>query len=328
MKKYITALGIALVSFTGVFAEETGGQEVAERVVEMSAQERLLEQLFSAEFLDDAGYQALLTEASEKGMSAQNILETEVYFQLISGTHEDLKGLLERLEAMESAWSFDEKAVLIQEASDLEALKHVIEAKVAYNGQDIKQFEEHIKSAYWLEPELSFITTPWVEEIEKVKREQAEVAEKEKIAKATKAAKKGTLVPLDVELPLTSGGTTTLADLVKGKKAVLLDFWATFCGPCMSMMPELKERASVLQPQGVAVVGVNTDNLKKAEKVRLSKGIEFPWVKEPESMIYSRMFRIDSIPRAILVSADGEVLFNGHPQDAALQRKLVSLGIK
>src|SRR6188508_218390 len=56
------------------------------------------------------------------------------------------------------------------------------------------------------------------------------------------------------DLPAVDGGRVSLASL-KGK-VVVLDMWATWCGPCIAEMPEYAEFARKNQPKGVEVVGI------------------------------------------------------------------------
>jgi len=135
-------------------------------------------------------------------------------------------------------------------------------------------------------------------------------------------------VPMDLEIQTSAGEKTTLGDLAKGKKGVLLDFWASWCGPCMNLMPELQKKAKKLGSKGILVAGMNTENAGKAESVRKKRKIGFTWLVEPEGRPLSQMLKINSIPRMILVAPDGKVLFNGHPMDDELVSSLADLGVK
>lgn len=156
-----------------------------------------------------------------------------------------------------------------------------------------------------------------------------------KMIQQAKAAKPAT-VPFDVQLELTSGGTITLANLMQEKKAILIDFWATWCGPCIQSLPGLKHKAEILAPQGVAVVAINIDReddknkLKaKAEKIRVERKITFPWLIDSHKDPYVDYFDFNSVPRAILISSEGKVLFNGHPEDTeGLGMALNKIGVK
>jgi len=136
-------------------------------------------------------------------------------------------------------------------------------------------------------------------------------------------------IPMDLEIEQSNGNKTTLAALTKGKKAVMLDFWATWCGPCMALMPELKKKAKKLGPQGIVVAGMNVERgLKKAERTRKKLEIDFAWLVEPKGEPLSGPLEIDSIPRMVLISPEGKVLFNGHPQDAGLAEALAEIGVE
>ena len=134
--------------------------------------------------------------------------------------------------------------------------------------------------------------------------------------------------PMDQKISSSQGKEITLSELVKGKKAILLDFWASWCGPCMQSMPALIEKSKILPPLGIVVAGMNTEGDKaKAEEIRVNKNIDFPWLVEPENGPFSALLGIDSIPRVILVSAEGNILYNGHPSDEALHLALEKLGV-
>lgn len=134
-------------------------------------------------------------------------------------------------------------------------------------------------------------------------------------------------IPLDIELEYTTEGKTTLAELLKDKKAVLIDFWATWCGPCIAYMPHLKQQAQVLIPQGVGVIGMNIDSKSGAERIRKAKNIDFTWLHASKPG-YQKMLNIEYVPHVALVSSEGKVLYTGHPESAELEKALSSLGVK
>lgn len=133
---------------------------------------------------------------------------------------------------------------------------------------------------------------------------------------------------MEQQLMYTSGkGGISLAELVKDKKAVLLDFYAVWCGPCMAAMPALQEKARKLRPQGVEVVGIKVDekDSDKGKEFRREENIH--WMTEGEDGVYSKQFNITSIPNVILLGQSGEILFNGSPHDAKLTEALKRLGV-
>ncbi len=132
-------------------------------------------------------------------------------------------------------------------------------------------------------------------------------------------------LPMDMEIATSGGEKTTLGKLVKGKNGVLLDFWASWCGPCMALMPTLQKKAKRYGSRGIVVAGMNTENAAKAEGVRKQRGINFTWLVEPRGRPLSQMLKINSIPRMVLLNAEGSVLFNGHPMDDELTAALAKL---
>jgi len=134
--------------------------------------------------------------------------------------------------------------------------------------------------------------------------------------------------PMDTEILGSDGKKHTLASLAKGKKAVLLDFWATWCGPCVRLMPELVKKEEMLKEHGILVAGMNTEqDLEKAENFRKKKKIEMTWLVEPDGRPFSKLLKIDSIPRMIMVSPEGKILYNGHPKSEELHVALEKFGV-
>ena len=156
------------------------------------------------------------------------------------------------------------------------------------------------------------------------KREAAKAREQERM----KAELAKVRMPMDMEIETSAGAKTSLAKLVEGKHGVLLDFWASWCGPCMRLMPELKKKAEKYEGLGIVVAGMNTENASKAEKVRKEREIGFSWLVEPSGRPLSKMLKINSIPRMILLDPEGKVLFNGHPMDDELTAALDGLSSK
>ncbi|MCH2174362.1 MAG: TlpA family protein disulfide reductase [Lentisphaeria bacterium] len=133
-------------------------------------------------------------------------------------------------------------------------------------------------------------------------------------------------VPMNVTIQSSEGEETTLAELVKGKKAILIDFWASWCKPCMQIMPNLKQIEKKLAPQGIVTIGMNIEEIEVAAAVKKYMQIEFGWYVEPKGDPFTDLLDIKSYPRILLVSPEGKVLYNDHPMKPALNTAIAKLG--
>ena len=104
------------------------------------------------------------------------------------------------------------------------------------------------------------------------------------------------------------GDTLRLADF-RGRH-VLLDFWATNCGPCIKDTPELVEIYRAKQAHGLEIIGISTDNSREAVLRYVEKhGIEWPQVLEVENETKpKKIYHIGGIPSYVWVGPDGVVI--------------------
>ena len=114
-----------------------------------------------------------------------------------------------------------------------------------------------------------------------------------------------------LEFTSLSGNQVSLANL-KGK-VVLIDFWATWCGPCRRVMPDLVETYKQYHDKGFEIIGISLDRDKsQLEKYMQEMGIT--WPQYFDGLMWNnkitRRFGIRGIPHIVLVDKNGAVHFN------------------
>src|SRR5947209_6130868 len=95
-----------------------------------------------------------------------------------------------------------------------------------------------------------------------------------------------------------SGQQATLSQY-KGQ-VVLVNFWATWCGPCQQEMPLLDQMYKKYKPAGFTLIGVNVDKEAPAVKDLMSrKPVSFPVLLDPANQV-SKAYHVDEMPSSVL----------------------------
>ena len=102
------------------------------------------------------------------------------------------------------------------------------------------------------------------------------------------------------------GRTISASDF--GGKLLVLNFWATWCPPCVQEIPSLSEFAKTLAPNGVVVLGISVDKNEQAYKAFLSKaGVTFQTARDPEAKINAD-YGTFKYPETYIIDTRGKVV--------------------
>jgi len=124
----------------------------------------------------------------------------------------------------------------------------------------------------------------------------------------------GLAVAGDVSAPATDFSLSSLAgqpvslSQFKGN-VVLVNFWATWCGPCQQEMPLLDQMYKKYKPAGLTLLGVNVDKEAPAVKELLArKPVSFPVLLDPENSV-SRSYHVADMPSSVIIDRKGVVRY-------------------
>jgi thiol-disulfide isomerase/thioredoxin len=114
-------------------------------------------------------------------------------------------------------------------------------------------------------------------------------------------------VPPEFELAASDGTLHRLAEVVPGKKVVLLNFWATWCPPCRLEMPQLQTLHERYQDKGLQILAINVEEDEKTVRDFLSqRTLSFPVLLDREGLVAAR-YRVEAFPTTVLLDAEGKV---------------------
>jgi peroxiredoxin len=118
------------------------------------------------------------------------------------------------------------------------------------------------------------------------------------------------------------GGYPAQLSKLRGQ-VVLLDFWATWCGPCIAAAPELDALQRKLGPRGLRVVGVTSDDWDKARDLARKLKLGYTIAFDREDQVATR-YGVYAMPTYVLIGRDGVVrqFWSGHLDVAEIMRAL------
>lgn len=104
-------------------------------------------------------------------------------------------------------------------------------------------------------------------------------------------------------------------------KVVLVDFWATWCGPCIAELPHVLKTYEKYQAQGFEIIGISLDKEEDKEKLTsFVKDKNMPWAQHFDGKGWgneiAQQFGINSIPATFLIGKDGKIVATNLRGDA------------
>ena len=132
---------------------------------------------------------------------------------------------------------------------------------------------------------------------------------------------------IDIRMSDPEGKEVALSDYAGKGKYVLVDFWASWCVPCVEELPNLKAAYAAYKDKGLDIVGVSKDTNKKAWLDAIDK-YDLPWhhmsALDSRGMEVLAQYGINGIPHLILLDKEGIIIARGL-RGEGLQQKLAEI---
>ena len=226
---------------------------------------------------DDANiYNRLYTEGKEKGKSDEEL----AYFRKrMSSPIYNYAKLYER-----------EKEIIEENPDNIIPAFFLPEAMVLYSIPDLKNV---------LSPECAYTNHPMVKEVKNYL-----VETEEKMSFIGKQF-------IDMEITGTDGKKHKLSEYCGKGNYVFIDFWASWCGPCLSEMPIVKANYEKYHPKGFDIVAISLDVNDNAWKECIAKN-EMTWTNLSDLCGWNSntvsTYKVRSIPMSLLVDPQGKII--------------------
>jgi peroxiredoxin len=92
-------------------------------------------------------------------------------------------------------------------------------------------------------------------------------------------------------------------------QVVLVNFWATWCGPCKQEMPHLNRLYDKYRSSGFVLLGVNVDeDMRQASGTAAKFGLHFPVLLDADKSVV-KLYDLQSMPATVLIDRDGKVRY-------------------
>lgn len=268
----------------------------------MSPREDTVEQLLS-ERESLAALTKAAAAARAAGVSEQAILEARFLFHVDRAEDAEIAALLPRFLEMKEKFKLTDSEIF-GTVDDWLAVTEYVAALASLEKGDKAGFKQHITEAFWLSPKQGAAFAPHIDRIRLMDAMKAVQVDFTKIYTAT-----------------LSGKEVTLGDIMAERKAILLHFWSPWSRECEATLVDFFITADYLLSKDVAVASVLPETSVKviadAKAMLTATGKQLPgaWIVDTKKNPISAKLKVQSVPAVVLISAEGRILFNGHPTD-------------
>ena len=118
---------------------------------------------------------------------------------------------------------------------------------------------------------------------------------------------------IDFEMIDPESKSIRLSDYAGKGKIILMDFWASWCGPCCKAIPDLIKLYDQYKDKGFEIIGISLDQDLKAWKGAIER-LNIPWPQMSDLKAWksegARMYAVSTIPYTILLDAKGKIIAN------------------
>jgi peroxiredoxin len=103
-------------------------------------------------------------------------------------------------------------------------------------------------------------------------------------------------------------------------EVVIINFWATWCGPCREEMPHLEALYEKYKSLGFTLVGVNVENNPEGAKKWLAENgpVTFPVLLDTKNEV-SKLYKVETMPSTVVIAKDGSMRFVHHGYKAGYE---------
>ena len=272
---------------------------------------------FSTVFVLEKGeMQAVLDSFSYVTGTAENDAFKEIR-AILDDTKKSYMGLVEALKAGDEAAKKKagelEENMMTKIKAYLEAHPNKLTTAKLLSDYHF-ELDEQLQDAVLAKADSAFMNVPGVKE----------VAEHLKVMKKVAIGQKFT----DFEMADMKGDMHKLSDYVGKGNVTLVDFWASWCGPCMREMPNLKKTYEAYHKKGFEVVGISLDSNKEDWEAAV-KDKQLNWIHLSDlggwQSAGAALYGVRSIPNTYLLDKDGTIVghnLSGEELDKKLEELL------